>query len=141
VDEFEDLPAELLAQMPTDIAAGGVLVQRDGGTTFGAIANDLRDQGVIFTDIHTALREHGDLLRDRFMHLVPARWQPGVPSNAGKFEALNAALFSGGSFLYVPPDTTVTLPLRAVFWATDPGAGFFPRNVVIVDRGSRVVFL
>jgi len=141
VDELEDLPAELLDQMPTDINAGGVLVQQDGGTAFGAIANNLRDQGVIFTDLHTALRDHEGLIRGRLMDLVPARWQPGVPSNAGKFEALNAALFNGGSFVYVPPDTTVALPLRAVFWAADPAAGFFPRTVVIVDRGSRLTFV
>ncbi len=141
VDEVEDLPAALLREMPTDINAGGVLVQQDGGTAFGAIANNLRDQGVIFTDLHTGLRDYEHLIRGQFMDLVPARWQPGVPSNAGKFEALNAALFNGGSFVYVPPDTTVALPLRAVFWAADPSAGFFPRTVVIVDRGSRLTFV
>ena len=56
------------------------------------------------------------------MQLVPPRWVPGEPTNAGKFEALNAALFNGGSFIYVPPDTTVTLPVRTIFWASDPQA-------------------
>ena len=54
------------------------------------------------------------------MRLLPPRWLPGEPSNAGKFEALNAALFEGGTFVYVPPDTTVALPLRSVFWAAEP---------------------
>ncbi len=141
VDNLEELPPELLSQLRTDFASGGVLVQRDGGTAFGAIANSLRDQGVIFTDIHTALREHGDLLRRYFMRVVPARWQPGMPSNNGKFEALNAAFFNGGAFIYVPPDTTVELPVRAISWAADPAVGFFPRTVVVVDRGSKLVFL
>jgi Fe-S cluster assembly protein SufD len=72
---------------------------------------------------------------------VPPQWQPGMPSNNGKFEALNAAFFGGGSFVYVPPDTSVTLPIRSVVWAADPQAGFFPRTVVIVGRGSRLVYL
>ncbi|MBI3974728.1 MAG: Fe-S cluster assembly protein SufD [Chloroflexi bacterium] len=138
---FDALPRALTEQVDMSFAAGGVLVQRDGGTAYGEIVDDLREQGVIFTDLHTALREHRDLLEAHFMQLVPARWQPGPPSNAGKFEALNAAFFNGGSFVYVPPNTTVTLPVRSIFWASDPAAGFFPRSVVIVDRGARLVYL
>jgi len=141
VQDVSELPVSLLEQMETGFEDGGLLVQRDGHTAFGALQNTLVEQGVIFTDIHTGLREHGDLLREHFMKIVPPRWQPGMPSNAGKFEALNAALFSGGAFVYVPPDTTVALPLRAVHWAQDPRAGFFPRTIIIVDRGSKLVYL
>ena len=141
VENLEDLPPELLDQLTTGFASSGILVQRDGGTAFGVIANNLRDQGVVFTDVHTALRQHAGLLRERFMRLVPARWQPGMPSNNGKFEALNAAFFNGGAFIYVPPDTTVELPIRFISWAADPSVGFFPRTTVVVDRGSKLVFL
>ena len=141
VERFDDLPRQLTSQVETGFEAGGVLVQCDGGTAYGEIADSVRDQGVIFTDIHTAFREHPRLIEQCFMRLVPARWQPGMPSNNGKFEALNAALFNGGAFVYVPPDTTVALPVRSIFWASDPGAGFFPRSVIIVDRGARLIYL
>ena len=141
VDELEQLPAALIDQMQTEFEQGGVLVQRNGHTAYGSILNALLEQGVIFTDIHTALREHRALVEPHFMQLVPPRWQPGEPTNAGKFEALNAAFFGGGAFVYVPPDVSVTLPVRAVHWAEDTRAGFFPRSLVIVDRNAKLVFI
>ncbi len=153
VAQVGDLPRELREQLVQFAEEGGLLIQQDGHTVFGEIRTALHEHGVILTDIHTALREHRSLLEERFMNLVPARWQPGVPSNNGKFEALNAAFFNGGAFLYVPPDTSITigdpagngraipLPLRTVFWAADPRAGFFPRSVIILDRGSRLTFV
>jgi Fe-S cluster assembly protein SufD len=141
VYQVSELSADLLDQVQTSFEQGGLIVQRDGHTAYGSILNDLRDQGVIFTDIHSALREHEDLVREHFMKLVPARWLPGMPSNAGKFEALNATFFGGGSFVYVPPDTTVTLPISFVCSSTALHAGFFPRSLIIVDRGSRLTYL
>jgi Fe-S cluster assembly protein SufD len=141
VSELEQLPPELLEQLQTNFEQGGVLVQRNGHTVYGSMLNALRDQGVIFTDVHTALREHRELIEPYFMKLVPTRWQPGNPSNAGKFEALNTAFFGGGAFIYVPKDVSVSLPLRAIHWAADPQAGFFPRTVVVADTGSKLVFI
>ena len=141
VDSLDRLPAALRAQIDTSFDEAGLLIQQDGGTIFRALAPAWRDRGVVLTDIHTAFREHRDLLGEHFMRLVPPRWQPGMPSNNGKFEALNAAFFGGGSFVYVPPDTTVELPIRSIVWAADPRAGFFPRTVVVVDRGSRLIYL
>ena len=141
VDAIDQLPAALIERMETGFEQGGLLIQRNGHTAYGSAQTALLDQGVIFTDLHTALREHRALIEPYFMKLVPPRWLPGEPSNAGKFEALNAAFFGGGAFVYVPPDTTVTLPLRAVHWSEETRAGFFPRTVVVVDRGSKLVFL
>jgi len=141
VEELEQLPDVLLEQMQTEFEQGGLLVQRNGHTSYGSILNALAEQGVIFTDIHTALRDHRALVEPHFMQLVPPRWQPGDPTNAGKFEALNAAFFGGGAFVYVPPDVSLALPLRAVHWAQETRAGFFPRSLVIVDRGAKVVFI
>lgn len=141
VSDLSGLPAELLDRMQTNFEQSGLLVQRDGHTAYGSMVDTVTQQGVIFTDLHTALREHRELIEPHFMRLVPPRWQPGMPSNAGKFEALNAAFFGGGAFVYVPPDTTVTLPLRTVHWAQDERAGFFPRTVVVVDRGSKLIYI
>ncbi|MDQ3700114.1 MAG: Fe-S cluster assembly protein SufD [Chloroflexota bacterium] len=141
VARLEGLPAELRAQLQTDFEEGGLIVQQDGTTIYADVQDTLRQQGVIFTDLHTAFHEHRDLLAPYFMQLLPPRWRPGMPSNAGKFEALNAALFNGGAFIYVPPDTTVALPLRSVLWAANRQAGFFPRTLIVVDRGARLVYV
>ncbi len=141
VEGLEQLPTELRGQLQTDFEEGGLIVQHDGTAAYATLQEALRRQGVIFTDLHTALHEHRDLLARHFMQLLPPRWRPGMPSNAGKFEALNAALFNGGAFVYVPPDTTVTLPLRSVLWAADTRAGFFPRSLIVVDRGARLVYV
>jgi Fe-S cluster assembly protein SufD len=141
VTRLEDLPADLRAQLQTDFDEAALLIEQDGQPVYAAAQDELAQKGVIFTDLHTALREHPDLVQPYFMRLLPPRWLPGDPSNAGKFEALNAALFDGGAFIYVPPDTTVTLPLRSVFWAASPRLGFFPRTLIVVDRGARVVYL
>jgi Fe-S cluster assembly protein SufD len=141
VDAIDALPEVLLEQMQTDFEQAGLLVQRNGHTAYGSALTALLEQGVVFTDLHTALRDHRALIEPYFMQLVPPRWQPGEPTNAGKFEALNAAFFGGGVFIYVPPDVTVKLPLRAVHWAQDTKAGFFPRTVVVADRNSKLVFI
>jgi Fe-S cluster assembly protein SufD len=141
VERLEDLPEAVLTQLQTDVASSGLLVDQDGTAAFLSLQEELARQGVLFTDIHTAFHEHPELVRAHFMRLLPPRWLPGMPSNAGKFEALNAALFNGGTFLYVPPDTTVSLPLRSVFWAGATRTGFFPRSLVIVDRGARLVYV
>lgn len=141
VERIDQLPPAIRKDLESDFEVGALLVQQNGATTFGEIRDDLREQGVILTDLGTALREHRDLLGQHFMQLVPPRWQPGMPSNAGKFEALNAAFFDGGVFIYVPPDTKVTLPVRTLMWASDPGVAFFPRTVIVVDRNSSLVYL
>ncbi|HVG97508.1 MAG TPA: hypothetical protein VNK05_11440, partial [Chloroflexota bacterium] len=102
---LEDLPPALLDQLQRDFDGAALLIEQDGQPVYRSVQDEPAAQGVIFTDLHSALREHPDLVRRYFMRLVPPRWLPGEPSNAGKFEALNAALFDGGTFLYVPPDT------------------------------------
>jgi Fe-S cluster assembly protein SufD len=141
VESLDALPEGLRAQLQTDVAESGLLVEQDGTAAYLSLQDELRQQGVIFTDLHTAFHEHRDLVEPYFMKLIPPRWQPGMPSNAGKFEALNAALFNGGAFVYVPPDTTVTLPLRTIHWAASRRAGFFPRSLIVVDRGSKLVYI
>jgi Fe-S cluster assembly protein SufD len=141
VERLEDLPAPLLAQFQTSVEESGLLVEQDGSPLYHALGEEARRQGVILTDLHTAFREHRDLVEPHFMRLLPPRWLPGEPSNAGKFEALNAALFGGGAFVYVPPDTNVALPLRSVFWAASPDGAFFPRSLIVVDRGAHLTYV
>jgi Fe-S cluster assembly protein SufD len=141
VERLEELPASLLEQLQTSVEESGLLVEQDGSPRYHALGEEARRQGVIFTDLHTAFREHRDLVEPHLMRLLPPRWVPGEPSNAGKFEALNAALFGGGTFVYVPPDTTVALPLRSIFWAASQDGAFFPRSLIVVDRGAHLTYV
>lgn len=90
--------------------------------------------GVIFTDLRTAVARHPDLVREHFMRAV-------VRPEESKFRALHAALWNGGTFLYVPPDVEVAVPLRSETWVRAEGAALFPHTLVIAEAGSRVTLI
>ncbi len=136
--ELDDLDTGLQEALDVRFPVGGLVIQQDSTTVHRTVADELEHQGVLFMDIHAAVREHPDLIRTYLMNIVPVGWQPGEPSNAGKFEALHGALWSGGVFIYVPPNTEVELPLRMLQWTGTPGVGSFPHTVVVVDRNSSV---
>ena len=136
--ELGDLDAGLQEALDVYFPVGGLVIQQDSTTVHRTLTDELARQGVLFMDIHAAVREHPDLVRPYLMNIVPVGWQPGEPSNAGKFEALHGALWSGGVFIYVPPNTDVELPLRMLQWTGTPGVGSFPHTVVVVDRNSNV---
>ncbi|MBA2565882.1 MAG: Fe-S cluster assembly protein SufD [Gemmatimonadetes bacterium] len=94
----------------------------------------LASAGVVFTDIATAVRRHETLLEP---HLLRAAVEPGL----GKFAALHAALLDGGTFLYVPPDVEVELPLRTLRTMPRDGAAAFPHTLIVADRNSRVTYV
>ena len=90
-------------------------------------------QGVIFLDMDSALREHEDLVREYFATVIPA--------NDNKFAALNSAVWSGGSFVYVPPGVEVEMPLQAYFRINTENMGQFERTLIIADEGSYVHYV
>lgn len=112
---------------------GGMLVQRDGRTVHHAVDEAVRRQGVLFLDTHAALSQVPDLVREHFMAVVR-------PDEL-KFRALHAALWNGGTFLYVPPRVEVTLPLLSATWIDTSGAGLFPHTLVVADEGSKVTLI
>jgi Fe-S cluster assembly protein SufD len=120
-----------LATRGADLA--GLLVQRDGLAARPDLAPDLAAQGVLFADLDTAVREHGPLVERHLGSVVPA--------DANKFAALNAALWSGGSFVYVPRGVAVALPLSALLRQVTPGAAVFPRTLIVLDRGASLTFI
>ncbi len=93
----------------------------------------LTKQGVIFMDMDTGLREHPEIVQKYFASVIPA--------TDNKFAALNSAVWSGGSFIYVPPDTKVEIPLQAYFRINAENMGQFERTLIIADRGSRVHYI
>jgi Fe-S cluster assembly protein SufB len=94
---------------------------------------DLEKQGVIFTDMDTALREHPELVKEHFGKVIP--------KNDNKFAALNTAVWSGGSFIYVPPGVNVEMPLQAYFRINAENMGQFERTLIIADEGSQVHYI
>lgn len=113
-------------------AAAAILVE-DGTVRGLTLSDELRDAGVILTDMATAAREHESLVRK---HLGSA-----VGPEAGKFEALNAALFAGGVFLYVPRDVYVEEPIYLHQRGTRDLSGLFLRVLVVLDRGAEATVI
>jgi Fe-S cluster assembly protein SufB len=111
----------------------GVGAQYESETVYHNLREDLSKQGVIFCDTDTAVKEHPDLLRKYFGKVIP-------PED-NKFAALNSAVWSGGSFIYVPPNVKVDLPLQAYFRINAENIGQFERTLIIADEGSEVHYI
>lgn len=97
------------------------------------IRDDLAEQGILFCDMDTAVREYPHLVKEYFGTIVP--------SDDNKFAALNTSVWSGGSFIYVPPGVDVELPLQADFRLNSGRAGQFERTLIIADEGSKVRYI
>ncbi|HVC99980.1 MAG TPA: Fe-S cluster assembly protein SufB [Candidatus Dormibacteraeota bacterium] len=111
----------------------GVSAQYESEVVYHSLHQKLTDQGVIFTDTDTALKEHPDLFKEYFGTIIP----PGD----NKFAALNTAVWSGGSFIYVPPGVHVDIPLQAYFRINAENMGQFERTLIICDEGSFVHYI
>jgi Fe-S cluster assembly protein SufB len=111
----------------------GVAAQYESEVVYHQIQEELQNQGVIFLDTDSALREHPDLFREYFARIIP------VGDN--KFAALNTAVWSGGSFIYVPPGVRVEIPLQAYFRINTENMGQFERTLIIADEGSSVHYV
>lgn len=105
-------------------AQAGIVVQRDASTIYSHAEN--LPEGVIFTDLTTAVEKHPDLVKQYLM-------TQAVPVNFGKFEALHAAFWQGGSFLYVPKGKSVELPFRAFAITDTPGASLFNHTLIVLE--------
>lgn len=112
----------------------GVGAQYDSELVYHSIRQEVAEQGVVYTDLESAMRgEYADMVRKHFMKLVP-------PTDH-KFAALHGAVWSGGSFVYVPPGVSVEIPLQSYFRLNAPGAGQFEHTLIIVDEGADLHFI
>jgi Fe-S cluster assembly protein SufB len=111
----------------------GVEAQYDSEVVYHKVREDLAKLGVIFTDTDSAVRDYPDLLRQYFGKIVPP--------NDNKFASLNSAVWSGGSFIYVPPGVKVPMPLQAYFRINTENMGQFERTLIIADEGSDVHYV
>ena len=111
----------------------GVGAQYESEVVYHQVNEKLEAQGVIFTDMDTALREHEDLLREY--------WATVIPANDNKLAALNSAVWSGGSFVYVPAGVKVEMPLQAYFRINTENMGQFERTLIICEEGADVHYI
>lgn len=111
----------------------GVGAQYESEVVYHSLKQEWEDQGVIFLDMDTALREHEAVVRQYFGTLVPA--------NDNKFAALNTAVWSGGSFVFIPKGVKLTIPLQAYFRINARNAGQFERTLIIVEEGAQVHYV
>ena len=140
VSEWDDLPEQMKATyeklgIPEAERKylAGVTAQYESEVVFHRNREDLEKQGILFCDMDTALREYPDLVKRYFGSVIP----PGD----NKFAALNSAVWSGGSFIYVPPGVVCEMPLQAYFRINSENAGQFERTLIIADEGSQVHYI
>jgi len=111
----------------------GVTAQYESEVVYHSIREDLEKEGVIFLDMDSALREHPEIVREHFATVIPAA--------DNKFAALNSAVWSGGSFIWVPPGVKVEIPLQAYFRINAENMGQFERTLIIAEPGSFVHYI
>jgi Fe-S cluster assembly protein SufB len=140
VSEWDQLPDEMQAtyeklgipEAERKFLAG-VTAQYESEVVYHKNRDDLAEQGVIFTDMDTAVREYPEIVRKYFAKVIP----PGD----NKFAALNSAVWSGGSFVYVPAGVHVEMPLQAYFRINSENAGQFERTLIIAEEGASVHYV
>lgn len=112
----------------------GLIVQLDSTVVHTELSEELKQQGVILTDLDTAVREHADLVREYFMTRC-------VPVGTSKYTALHAAFWTGGFFLYVPKGVEIEAPMLAQLWMNQPLSAAFSHSLIIADEQSSVRFV
>lgn len=140
VDSWEDLPPEIkntydrlgIPEAERDFLAG-VTAQYESEVVFHRNRADLESLGVLFCDMDTAVRDYPEIVQKYFATVIPP--------NDNKFAALNSAVWSGGSFIYVPPGVKVDQPLQAYFRINAQNMGQFERTLIIADEGSSVRYV
>jgi Fe-S cluster assembly protein SufB len=138
---WEDLPEDIrntydklgIPEAEKQRLVAGVAAQYESEVVYHKIREDLEEKGVIFLDTDTGLKEHPEIFQEYFGSVIP----PGD----NKFAALNTAVWSGGSFIYVPPGVQVDIPLQAYFRINTENMGQFERTLIIVDEGAYVHYV
>ncbi len=138
--KWEDLPADILDTWDKlgipeaeKKYLAGVGAQYESEVVYHKLQADLEAQGVLFLDMDSGLREHEDIVKQYFGTIIP--------QNDNKFAALNSAVWSGGSFIYVPPGVRIELPLQAYFRINAENMGQFERTLIIVDEDAYVHYV
>lgn len=137
---WDDVPADVkltferlgIPEAERQVLAG-VKAQYDSEVVYGSLKEVFAKDGVIFLSMDDGLKQYPDLIQDYFGKVIP--------SGDNKFSALNTAVWSGGSFVYVPPGVNVKMPLQTYFRINSENAGQFERTLIIVDEGAKVHYI
>lgn len=136
---LSEVRQEKTQQLPESITSlvdlteqSNLLVQRNSDTVFTRLAPELAAKGVIFTDLETAAREHGDLVQ-KYLHAA-------VKPEENQLTALHAALWNGGVFLYVPKNVEIEAPLQSIFLLDEAEAVFAPHVLILAEANSKVTY-
>lgn len=132
-DEIKDTFEKLGIPEAERKALAGVGAQYDSEVVYQHVQDDLQKLGVIFMDMESAVKQYPDLVKQYFMKAVPV--------TDHKYAALHGAIWSGGTFLYVPKGVKVPLPLQAYFRMNNPGMGQLEHTLIIADEGAEVSFI
>lgn len=130
---LNELPEEVKQLVGKDAENNSLYVQRNNKPAYLSVSKELQEKGVIFTDIFTAAREHGDLLKNYYM--------TAVKTDEHRLTAFHAAFLNGGAFLYVPKNVELTEPIQAVFIHDDAEANVFNHVLVVAEDNSSVVYV
>ncbi|WP_102344990.1 Fe-S cluster assembly protein SufD [Bacillus sp. Marseille-P3661] len=130
---LDQLPEEVKVLINADSQNQNLLIQRNGSLAYSAVSENLKNQGVILTDIATAATEHSDLLQKYFM-------TEAVKVDEHKLTALHAALMNGGTFLYVPKNVEVSEPVQVIYWQ-DNDSALINHVIVVAEDNSSVTYI
>lgn len=134
LNALDELPDNIKALIDMEVENKNLLVQRNTSIAYASLSQELKEKGVIFTDIQTAATAHSDLLQKYFM-------TEAVKVDEHRLTALHAALVNGGAFVYVPKNVEVEVPLQAVYWQENPEAGMFNHVLIVAEDNSSVTYV
>src|SRR5690554_6701451 len=127
------LPDKALSFLDQDKEYENLIVQRNSSTIYKSISEELGQQGVIFTDLASALKDHSEIIQQYFMK--------AVQMDENKLTALHTALWNGGVFLYVPAGVRINTPLQSIFLTDDESSTFAPHILIIAEANSSVTYV
>lgn len=134
ISSLDKVPEELKEFFDEENQTENVLIQRNNTVAYSSLSDKLKDQGVIFTDIFTAMKDHPELVKKYYM-------TEGVQVDEHRMTALHAALMNGGIFIYVPKNVVVEEPLHTIFWQEDPEVALFNHVLIVADDNSSLTYL
>lgn len=134
IQDFDTLPEQVRVLLGEEGSAQNLIIVRNNDVAYANLSQELKDKGVIFEDIFTAMNEHSDLVQKYFM-------KDGVAIDENKMTARHAALMNSGIFVYVPKNVVVDEPIQVVFWQEDDEAGMINHVLLVAEENSEVTYL
>ncbi|KAB8131780.1 Fe-S cluster assembly protein SufD [Gracilibacillus oryzae] len=134
IPSLKDLPKEIQVFLDMENLNENLVIQRNQSVAYKSLSSQLEEQGVILTDIQTALEKHSDLVQRYYM-------KDAVQIDEHKLTALHTALMNGGVFVYVPKNVQIEEPLQAIFWQEDPEAATFNHVIVVAEANSSLTYV